>query len=194
MGIFTCDNLGVPLGVVDVLPCRECRAHGRANQQLWLSAAHLGPCLARISSSSRSQCLASVSFVVKSSANPGSTSRPKLGHILATAEARGGEYISLTMALIVFPRSRQYLLVLPPRLSMMLMISPFITLAASRFPRSYVFIRSSNGMSSDSTISMSIVASPATDSPMVGRYAACVVVDQLSGICGLNLLLCIGFR
>ena len=31
-GIFTGDNLGVPLGVADVLPCRECRAHGRANQ------------------------------------------------------------------------------------------------------------------------------------------------------------------
>ena len=33
LGVFTCDNLGVPLGVAEVLPRRECSTHGSAYQQ-----------------------------------------------------------------------------------------------------------------------------------------------------------------
>ena len=124
---------------------------------------HVFHALSRISSSSKSQCLPSMSCVVRSSANPSNI--PKLGHHLATADTRGGEYISLTVALIAFPRSRRDLTVLPPRLYMMLIISPLIALASSRVPRSHDFMSSLNGMSSFSMTSRSIVgASPAAES------------------------------
>ena len=88
------------------------------------------------------------------------------------------------MALMAFPRSRRYVLVLP--------VNRFGFITGSSIPHLHEVVQA---MSSDSTMSMSIVGAPATESPpMVGRYAVRVVVDQLSGICGLNLWLFIAFR
>ena len=78
-----------------------------------------------ISSSLKSQCLPSSSCVVKSKANPGRM--PYDGQSFAMAETLGGEYISLTMARNALPRSRLYLLPLPPRSRTKLRISSFIS-------------------------------------------------------------------
>ena len=44
LGIFTCNDLGVSLGVIDVLACRECHAPRCDDRQQWMLTADFGPC------------------------------------------------------------------------------------------------------------------------------------------------------